>query len=264
MRKIMFFDVDGTLMEDNAGHFVPDSTKEALRLAHAAGHLLYVNTGRPLCNVDADVRELGFDGYLCGCGTYIECGGRELFYQTVSPDVRAKMVQLVREVDAAPLYEHRDGFFFDPNTRELPFIVDIRNTFRMQEKNIYRSADDADFAFDKFVIGYDEKTDLETFKAGIAPFFAFVDRGWGFAEMHPRNCSKGLAMEFVLGHYGMEKSQSYAIGDSLNDLAMLRTAGTGIAMGDGEKLIPHADYVTAKLREDGIYKAMERFGFFKP
>lgn len=263
MRKIMFFDVDGTLMEDNAGHFVPESTKEALRLAHDAGHLLYVNTGRPLVNVDADVRELGFDGYLCGCGTYIECEREECFYQTVSPDVMAKMVQLVRDVDAAPLYEHRDGFFFDPTTRELPFIIDIRNTFRMQEKDVYRSADDTDFTFDKFVIAYDEKTDLEAFKAGIASYFAFVDRGWGFAEMHPLNCSKGLAMDFVMQRYGLQKSQSYAIGDSLNDLTMLRAAGTGIAMGDGEKLIPHADFVTAKLREDGIYKAMEHFGFFE-
>ncbi|MBR4101079.1 MAG: HAD family hydrolase [Oscillospiraceae bacterium] len=261
-RKIMFFDVDGTIMEDNAGHFVPESTREALRLAHAAGHLLYVNTGRPLCNVDADVRELGFDGYICGCGTYIECEGKELFYQTVTPDVVEKMVELVRRVNAAPLYEHRDAFFFDSHTRELPFITEIRNTFRMQEKNIYRSTEDADFGFDKFVIGYDEKTDLDAFKAGIAPYFAYVDRGWGFAEMHPLDCSKGSGMDFVLNRYGIPKSDSYAIGDSLNDLAMLQNAGTGIAMGDGEKLIPHADFVTAKLRDDGIYKAMERFGFF--
>lgn len=259
----MFFDVDGTLMEDGAAHFVPDSTREALRLAHDAGHLLYVNTGRPLCNVDADVRELGFDGYLCGCGTYIECEGEECFYQTVSADVMEKMVHLVREVNASPLYEHRDGFFFDPKTRELPFIINIRNTFRMQEKNIFRSTDDADFSFDKFCIAYDESTDLEAFKAGIAPYFAYVDRGWGFAEMHPLNCSKGLAMEFVLKRYGIPKADSYAIGDSLNDLPMLRAAGTGIAMGDGEKLIPYADHVTAKLREDGIYRAMERFCFFE-
>lgn len=262
-RKIMFFDVDGTLMEDNAGHFVPESTKEALQLARAAGHLLYVNTGRPLCNLDDDVRVLGFDGYICGCGTYIECEGKEMFYRTVPSEIVRKMVELVRNCDAAPLYEHRDAFFFDPTTRELPFITDIRNTFRMQEKNIYRSTADADFAFDKFVIGYDEKTDLDAFKEGIAPYFAYVDRGWGFAEMHPLECSKGLGMDFVLQYYNLQKTDSYAIGDSLNDLAMLKSAGTGIAMGDGEKLIPHADFVTAKLREDGIYKAMEKFGFFQ-
>ncbi len=262
-KKIMFFDIDGTLMEDGPAHFVPESTKKALQLAREAGHLLYVNTGRPVVNVDEDVRVLGFDGYICGCGTYIECEGEELFYQTVPMEICQKMVELVRVCNAAPLYEHRDGFFFDPKTRELPFILEIRDTFRMQEKNVFRSTEDADFCFDKFVIAYDEQSDLDKFKEGIAPYFAFVDRGWGFAEMHPLDCSKGLGMEFVLRHYGLSKTDAYAIGDSLNDLPMFRAAGTSIAMGNGKKLIPYADYVTADLMQDGIYKAMEHFGFFE-
>ncbi len=262
-RKIMFFDIDGTLMEDNPSHFVPESTVRALRQAREAGHLLYVNTGRPVVNVDEDVRVLGFDGYICGCGTYIACEGQELFYQTVPLSVCREMTELVRHCNAAPLYEHRDGFFFDPETRALPFILQIRDTFRMQEKNVYRSTEDADFGFDKFVIAYDEKTDLEGFKAGIASYFTFVDRGWGFAEMHPLNCSKGLGMEFVLRHHGLQKADAYAIGDSLNDLPMFEAAGTSIAMGNGEKLIPYADFVTEDLRHDGIYLAMEKFGFFE-
>lgn len=263
-KKIMFFDIDGTLMSDDPSHFVPESTKEALRLARKAGHLLYVNTGRPVVNVDADVRVLGFDGYVCGCGTYVECGGTELFYQTVPADVCRKMVELVRSCNASPLYEHRDGFFFDPQTRMLKIIAEVQEIFRMQAKNIWRSTEDADFAFDKFIIGYDEQTDLEAFKAGIAPYFAFIDRGWGFAELAPLTCSKATGMERVLSHHGLTKQDAYAIGDSLNDLPMFEAAGTSIAMGNGEKLIPYADYVTDDFRADGIYKAMERFGFFEP
>ncbi len=263
-RKIMFFDIDGTLMADDNSHFVPPSTVQALQLARQAGHLLYVNTGRPVVNVDEDVRILGFDGYVCGCGTYVECEGEELFYQTVPADVCQYIVDLVRRCDAAPLYERRDAFFFDRQVRPFQIIDEIQELFRMQQKNIYRSTEDADFGFDKFVIGYDEKTDLEAFKQGIAPYFAFIDRGWGFAEMAPLSCSKGKGMEFVLSRYGLTKADAYAIGDSLNDLPMFEAAGTSIAMGNGEKLIPYADYVTADFREDGIYKAMEHFGFFEP
>ncbi len=262
-QKIMFFDIDGTLMADDNSHFVPESTKEALRLARQSGHLLYVNTGRPVINVDADVRELGFDGYVCGCGTYVECGGEELFYRTVPDTVCQEIVSLVRRCDASPLYERRDAFFFDPHARMLPIIEDVQQIFRMQEKNVFRSTEDTDFSFDKFIIGYDGKSDLETFKAGIAPYFAFIDRGWGFAEMAPLACSKGKGMEMVLAHHGLTRADAYAIGDSLNDLPMFEAAGTSIAMGNGEKLIPYADYVTADFREDGIYKAMEHFGFFE-
>ncbi|MDE5564467.1 MAG: HAD-IIB family hydrolase [Oscillospiraceae bacterium] len=261
MQKIMFFDIDGTLMEDSATHFVPDSAVTALHQAREAGHLLYINTGRPVINVDADVRALGFDGYVCGCGTYIECDGKEVFYHPTPKSVCMEMAELVRRTGASPLFERRNAFFFDPETRELPFIAEIRDTFRMQEKNVWRSVDDADFSFDKFVIAYDEQTDLEAFKSGIAPYFVFIDRGWGFAEMAPLGCSKQTGAEWVLRHYGLDKAQAYAIGDSLNDLPMFKAVGTSIAMGNGEKLIPYADYVTADLWHDGVYQAMAHFGF---
>ena len=60
----------------------------------------------------------------------------------------------------------------------------------------------------------------------------------------------------------MEKSQAYAIGDSLNDLPMFSAVSTSISMGNGDKLKPYADYVTDDISEDGIYNAMKKFGFF--
>ena len=263
MKKIMFFDIDGTLMEDSSSHFVPESTVKALQLAKKAGHLLYVNTGRPVINVDADVRILGFDGYICGCGSYIECDNQELFYHTNPKSVCMEMVELIRKTNCSPLFERRNAFFFDPKARELPFVIEIRDTFRMQEKNVWRSTEDEDFSFDKFVIAYDEKSDLNTFKKGIAPYFTFIDRGYGFAEMAQKGYSKKTGMDFVLNYHGLTKENAFAIGDSLNDLPMFEGAGTSIAMGNGEKLIPYADYVTADLWHDGIYQAMEHFGFFE-
>lgn len=264
MRKIMFFDIDGTLMEDSSSHFMPESTVSALRRAREAGHLLYVNTGRPLCNVDADVRSLGFDGYLCGCGTYIECDGRELLYHTNPPALCRETVGLIRRTGCSPLFERRDAFFFDTQARQLPMITGLRQTFRMQEKNIWRSTEDPDFGFDKFVIAYDARSDLEAFRAGIRDSFAFIDRGEGFAEMVPLGYSKKTGMDFVLQYYGMDRRSAYAIGDSLNDLPMFEGAGTSIAMGNGDKLIPYADYVTEDLWHDGVSNAMAHFGFFEP
>ena len=133
----------------------------------------------------------------------------------------------------------------------------------MQEKNVWRSVQDTDFSFDKFVIAYDEQTDLKRFKAGIAEKFDYIDRGYGFGEMAQKTCSKKTGIEFVLKYHGLKKSDAYAIGDSLNDLPMFEGAGTSIAMGNGEKLKPYADYVTADLWHDGIYQAMEHFGFFQ-
>ena len=54
---------------------------------------------------------------------------------------------------------------------------------------------------------------------------------------------------------------TYAFGDSVNDLEMLTYVGHGIAMGNGTpKAKQAADYVTDAIHKDGIYNACKYFG----
>lgn len=262
MRKIMFFDIDGTLIPERHGAAVPQSTLDALEKARAAGHLLYVNTGRPLVNVDNDMRSLNFDGYVCGCGTYVECGGKEIYYHTVEKQLCHETVRLLRECDAVPMFERIDGVFFDFEMRSVAMIDRIRKGFAAQGKNVDRCTEDEDFSFDKFIICYDEYTNTDSLKSAIERDYFWIHRGEGFAEIVPKPCSKASGIGLVLEHCGISKSNAYAIGDSLNDLPMFSVVGTGIAMGNGTDLIPYADYVTADIDHNGIYNAMEHFGFF--
>ena len=79
MRKIAFFDIDGTLTSERDGS-IPDSVVTSIRKARAAGHLMFINTGRCFQNVEPRFRAIGFDGYVCGCGTNIYYKEQELFY----------------------------------------------------------------------------------------------------------------------------------------------------------------------------------------
>ncbi|MBR1393448.1 MAG: HAD-IIB family hydrolase [Ruminococcus sp.] len=262
MRKIMFFDIDGTLIPEEPGGEVPESTVKALELARTAGSLLFINTGRPLCNVNTDITSLGFDGYVCGCGTNIFCEGKEISYTTVSRELCLETVELLRECDAVPMYERRDCVLFDIQSREMPMIRAVRDDFAAQGKDVSHSTEDKDFSFDKFIICYDERSDIARLRPEIERHFFWIDRGEGFAEIVPKPCSKAYGITAVLSYYGIDKSDAYAIGDSLNDLPMFDAVGTGIAMGNGKMLIPYAGYVTDDIHHDGVYKAMEHFGFF--
>ena len=62
-RKVAFFDIDGTLTSEIDGS-VPQSTKDAIRRARQNGHLMFINTGRCMQNVEERFREVGFDGYV--------------------------------------------------------------------------------------------------------------------------------------------------------------------------------------------------------
>ena len=62
-RCMLFFDIDGTLITTDGKRTFPESAKRALREARERGHLVYINTGRVMENVDDFIREVGFDGY---------------------------------------------------------------------------------------------------------------------------------------------------------------------------------------------------------
>jgi hydroxymethylpyrimidine pyrophosphatase-like HAD family hydrolase len=77
-RKIAFFDIDGTLTSEVDGS-IPASAIRSIREARANGHLMFINTGRCFQNVEQRFRDIGFDGYVCGCGTNIYCDGRVIY-----------------------------------------------------------------------------------------------------------------------------------------------------------------------------------------
>ena len=45
-RKLLFFDIDGTLLAGGIPGYIPDSTIEALKQAQANGHYIFINSGR--------------------------------------------------------------------------------------------------------------------------------------------------------------------------------------------------------------------------
>ena len=68
--QLLFFDIDGTLLS-NATHQIPESALSAIAAAQKNGHLVFINTGRTIRTMPSFLKTLGFDGYLCGCGTRI-------------------------------------------------------------------------------------------------------------------------------------------------------------------------------------------------
>src|SRR5699024_4905468 len=70
---------------------------------------------------------------------------------------------------------------------------------------------------------------------------------------------KATGMQKILEHFKLDQSQSVAFGDSLNDIEMMEFANIGVAMGNGrDELKAVADYVTANVTEDGIYKGLKK------
>ncbi len=259
MGKLIFFDIDGTLRAEEDG-YLPQSTIDAIVQARANGHKTFINTGRTAMNVREDIRFMGFDGYICGCGTEILYNGETVFRHTLDAAFCKEVAEEMRACNAASLYERSDALYIDSTCRVLPSMQGLLDLYRRQGIAVQDLCASADFSFDKFVIWYDEQTDMERFHAYIDGKFAYIDRGGNFAEMVPLGFSKAAGIDWVLKKLGGSPEDTIAIGDSLNDLEMIQAAHVGVAMGNGEKLHPFADFVTKDLRDDGVAYALSTLG----
>lgn len=81
-----------------------------------------------------------------------------------------------------------------------------------------------------------------------------------FLEITDSSVNKGVALAALAEHFGIDRSEVMAIGDSFNDLEMINYAGLGVAMGNARPEIKEqADIVTATNEEDGVAEAIERY-----
>lgn len=72
-------------------------------------------------------------------------------------------------------------------------------------------------------------------------------------ELNPKGVSKASGLKEVCRRLGIDMSEVVAVGDSLNDLAMIREAGLGVAMGNAQEEVKKAaDWTTVTNEEDGV------------
>lgn len=126
------------------------------------------------------------------------------------------------------------------------------------------SFDDLDFSkLNKMLaIKYDEKfiDDLILELRNTYPEIYTVKSFKYFCEIADKNVSKGNAVKFLASMYGIKEEEILAIGDQNNDIEMIKTAGIGIAMGNGTPEIKaQADYITDTVQNNGFVKAVQKF-----
>lgn len=259
-RKMIFFDIDGTIATEGK-HFISDSTLSAIKKARENGHLAFINTGRTFFNVTEDIRSIGFDGYVCGCGTYIYYNDQVLLSKSIPHDICVEVVDKLRECKIDALFEGTTDMFFDNNAPETSIVTRLKNSFGAKGFDTTKSWDDPELVFDKFVTWSNEDSDMNTFFSYINKHFDYIDRGTNFGEIVPKGYSKATGIQFLQKHLNIALEDCYAIGDSSNDLPMLEYVPNSIAMGNSTpSLFDLVSFVTKDIAEDGIEHALTHYG----
>lgn len=124
MSKIIFLDVDGTLVDYQ--NRLPDSAALAVRKARANGHRVYLCTGRSRAEIYPNLWELGINGLLGGNGSYVEDDGQVIMHQLLSLDQCRRVVDWLHARGLEFYLESNNGLFASERFEEvaLPTLLE--------------------------------------------------------------------------------------------------------------------------------------------
>lgn len=111
--KIVFFDIDGTLYDRGDPRGIPESTVYVIHELQKEGHLAVICTGRCMSCIEPYIQEVGFDGYIAGCGTHILYRGQELWYQPMMSELIGKIDFLCKEEQVMSIFEGSQYLYID-------------------------------------------------------------------------------------------------------------------------------------------------------
>jgi hypothetical protein len=94
----------------------------------------------------------------------------------------------------------------------------------------------------------------------VGPRATVVQSHARFVEVNPLGADKGAGLAWLAERYGLDRTQTMAIGDQGNDATMLEWAGLSVAMGNArEDIKALADWVAPSVEDDGAAIAIEKF-----
>ena len=131
-----------------------------------------------------------------------------------------------------------------------------------------------DMKVNKFAGDVLKDSDYKKFKAEIEKDLSFIEHEF-VCEVKEIADSKEISMVFeavipgtskekgikkLCDYLKVDMKDTYALGDSANDIEMIKCVGTGIAMGNGSNSLKEvSDYVTDHIHKDGLYNALKHF-----
>jgi Cof subfamily protein (haloacid dehalogenase superfamily) len=268
-RKILFTDLDGTLLSDVKK--IDEFTRKKIIEMIAEGNDLCLASGRPinsildvLYSIDIvdEVKALPNQEQIGGIyatayngAMLYDClNNKSVEEYSIPTEIAQQIFDMAKEEHIhIQTYSDTHIIAIDEGP-ELEFYT--RNVV-MPHKVATRLADDLDHAPCKLIaIVLDNKPKLSAFRDRIESLFgseitcAFSNDK--YLEFYSKEAGKGSALVKLCRYLNIPIENSIAAGDEENDISMLEAAGVGVCMANGKQMVKEsADYVTVKDNNNG-------------
>lgn len=263
MFRLLALDLDGTLL--TASHQIPAETKAAIEVARERGVTPVIVTGRMQRSAAPYAAELGMEGLpmVTYNGAFVSLfpSTEPLYHEPLSLEA-ARTLAAFCEREGIYLHGYQDDELCIP--AQTPEAIAYQGLAGVEGKVVGPLTAWLGAPQTKMIaISTPERiAELKSTVQELLGDAANVTiSNPTYLEVMSSKVSKGRALAAVADRLGVQQSEVLAIGDGLNDLEMLRWAGTGVAMGHAhEQLRAQADWVTTEGPGDGVREAMRHFG----
>lgn len=257
MVEIVFFDIDGTLIDENKK--TSSRTIEALKELKDYGIKVVLCTGRSKIHFQ-DIRELfEINSYICFNGAYGVYNDEIIFKKQMELKNIEKLMIDVNEKEHKIVFSNdTDSYANDKDDEQIKTSF---NSLHIESPTYHPTIWRDEFMYQGYLYCTPEE---EEEYVKNHPEFKFT-RWHKFAvDINDYNMNKARGIESFLRHLNIRAEHAVAFGDNLNDLEMLEYVGYGIAMGDGVKEAKEkANFVTKAVDEDGIYYGLKHLNLIK-
>lgn len=189
-----------------------------------------------------------------------------LFNQNLDYKLGLKVIKMTNEKARHIFLVTNDGVYtderlaVDKKVADKAFFITLMKQATIVD-DLYEFVDENKISAQKIEIAFD---DLD-FRNKLYAYFDQVD-GVSMTASHYTNfeavssgATKGASLLHLQKLLGLNKNQTMAIGDNVNDLSMIKAAGVGVAVGNAvEELKEAADFVTDSVGDEGFTKAIKK------
>lgn len=262
--KMLVMDMDDTLLRDD--HTISEKNLEAIRKAQEKGVKVVLASGRPTFAMKEYAKQLELDKFNSHILSYngaviTDCkSDTSIFEKSLSKEMAHRLYDLSKEHNVdIHTYLNDD------------IITEKSNQYTEVEANItgmkIRTIDDFKKAVKGNVIKvlmlenpeYLKKVE-EKLKIKVKDTMNMTISKPFFLEFMDKGIDKSTSLERLINKFGIKKEEVIAMGDSYNDLGMIKFAGLGVCVENAPKdMKEQADYITKSNMDDGVAHIIEKF-----
>ncbi|OCA87041.1 Cof-type HAD-IIB family hydrolase [Pseudobacillus wudalianchiensis] len=252
MTKIVFFDIDGTLLDHDKQ--LPAKTKEAVQQLRDKGVYTAIATGRAPFMFEDLRKELDIHSFVSFNGQYVVFEDQVIYLNPLAADSLDRLNQYAGEQGHSLVYMTEEAM--KANRPDDTYVKESLSTLKFPYPGISPDFHKENDLYQTLI--FCEEAEEERYRKDF-PEFTFIRWHPYSLDILPAGGSKAEGIKKMMERLDFKMEDVYAFGDGLNDIEMLKLVGTGVAMGNALPPVKEAaDMVTADVAEDGIYLALKK------